>query len=707
MRKLKVKIYNKLVASDPKLERFWVNYKFNNLELHKKHKITSLNYLRRLISARKKNIDFSKVKLPKNAYNPTPISLNDEVYKNNNGCTAIPDSQLLKRKTVKELLREFADCNVVSFDIFDTCIFRPFAKPTDLFYLLEAENGILNFSDIRIAAEWAARRKTTKPNFEVDIYDIYEELSHRVCVKKEEAEKEIELEKDVCYANPYMLEVFKAFKKAGKKVLAVSDMYLPKTAIKAMLDKCGFVGFDKIYVSCEYGCSKSNGKLYDIVKNDYLGKNIMHIGDNINSDIANAKKAGLKTYFYQQCNAFGNPFRPQSLISPVSAVYKGIVNNYMYSGANKNSAREDFGFIYAGPVVCGMCEWVNEFSKNNNLDKIFFLARDMEIFYKVYNKHFKEYENEYVTTSRFSLQEFMVKDFPDEYFFHTISSRSNKGYTIEKALNEINLDFLADECKNFGLNKKDIILNDKLEKIEEMFKTNKDRVIKNFEDNEKAAKQYFKKVIGKSKRLCVVDLGWRGSIIAYLKYLLVEKWKLCEEVKGVLVGSTITTTSVNLISRGVVTSYAYNNTKNREFLKNANWNAEYINSYVIESVFSSEDSTLVEYRLNKETGETEFFKYNGNPNAPFTREFQTGIMRFADEFEDFRKKYRQHLPMSAVDAFDAIFNISNNYEYIARIVGNVVDSPFGMCGLNLKKKDYVEIGELLLRYGMIKHWPLQ
>ena len=28
----------------------------------------------------------------------------------------------------------------------------------------------------------------------------------------------------------------------------------------------------------------------------------------------------------------------------------------------------------------------------------------------------------------------MVQDFPDEYFFHTLASRKNKGYTIEKAL---------------------------------------------------------------------------------------------------------------------------------------------------------------------------------------------------------------------------------------------------------------------------------
>ena len=46
--------------------------------------------------------------------------------------------------------------------MFDTCVFRPFAKPTDIFYLLEAQNGVINFSELRQKAEAVARQKTSK-----------------------------------------------------------------------------------------------------------------------------------------------------------------------------------------------------------------------------------------------------------------------------------------------------------------------------------------------------------------------------------------------------------------------------------------------------------------------------------------------------------------------------------------------------------------
>ena len=35
--------------------------------------------------------------------------------------------------------------DVISFDIFDTLVLRPFCRPTDLFYLLESKNGIPNY----------------------------------------------------------------------------------------------------------------------------------------------------------------------------------------------------------------------------------------------------------------------------------------------------------------------------------------------------------------------------------------------------------------------------------------------------------------------------------------------------------------------------------------------------------------------------------
>ena len=699
-------LYNKIANKYSSAIKVYARYKSVNLAFHAKNKLKSKFYLLKLISAQRRGKNLYFVKPPKGSFNPFSLEKSNKKHEKQE-CKAIPDSRLLERKSPKELAEELKQFDVISFDVFDTLIFRPFAKPIDIFYLLECKFRCFNFYELRVQAEQMARVKTKKTNFEIDIFDIYEELSNYCFLKKEDAKTEIETEKEVCYANPYMLEVFKLLKKARKKIVVNSDMYLPSNVIKDILDKNGFEGIEHIYVSCEVGICKASGKLFDAMKKDYPNKKIIHIGDSIEADIKGGTKAGLAVYHYKQCNEFGNPMRPANLVSPVSSIYKGVVNNYMYNGTANNTAREDFGFIYAGPIVIGFNEWLNEFSKNNNVDKILFLARDMDIFYKVYNKHQKEFDNDYAVTSRFALQEVIVDDYPAEFFHHTIKARCDRGYSIKQAFNEINLDFLAQYLKEYKLNDSDLIVANKIGRLEKLFTEHHKEISEHFKNNELAAKQYFKEKIGDAKVICAVDLGWRGSILAYLRYLLVDKWKLCDDVKGVLFGSTINTTSVGLISQGIVTSYAYNHIHNRDFLRNDNWEAEYINLLILESIFTSEEASLVEYRLNEKTGKTDFIKYNENVNKDIVKEFQTGIMRFADEFEKFRKPYRQIYPMTAVDAFQACFNIAVNFDYIARVIGDVVDTPFAIAGLNIKEMDYVPLGELMIQRGLIKEWPIK
>lgn len=55
----------------------------------------------------------------------------------------IPESHLMKHPSIEELLSELMKYDVISFDIFDTLIFRPFSEPTDLFYIIGEKLGYL------------------------------------------------------------------------------------------------------------------------------------------------------------------------------------------------------------------------------------------------------------------------------------------------------------------------------------------------------------------------------------------------------------------------------------------------------------------------------------------------------------------------------------------------------------------------------------
>ena len=206
-----------------------------------------------------------------------------------------------------EAKNKILDCaiEVVSFDIFDTLIFRPFSEPTDLFYFVGEKLRIMNFKELRKQMEKKARNQCyqIKGHYEVTLEDIWKQIEHEIGISKTKGmQVEIEKEQQFCYANPLMQEIYKEIKKRGKTIIIVSDMYLPKSVLQEILEGNGYGGYEKLYVSCEYEKSKWNGELYEVVKQEYSGK-IIHIGDNRQSDVVMARKKGIDTcYYFNICN---------------------------------------------------------------------------------------------------------------------------------------------------------------------------------------------------------------------------------------------------------------------------------------------------------------------------------------------------------------------------------------------------------------------
>ena len=204
--------------------------------------------------------------------------------------------------------------------------------------------------------------------------DIYEKLQRYVSLDIEQAmQYEIETELDLAFANPYMKQVYLEAVNLNKKIIAVSDMYLPSDVIKKMLKKCGYDKFDDIIVSNDYGVSKRSTKLYEKVKEMY-GEDLkyIHIGDNAVSDNRSARKSGIDTVFYKNVNARGNCHRAFDMTSLVGSAYRGIVNAKLQSGFEQFSQFYEFGYTYAGLLVLGYCNYIHNYTHNNNLQKFCF-----------------------------------------------------------------------------------------------------------------------------------------------------------------------------------------------------------------------------------------------------------------------------------------------------------------------------------------------
>lgn len=178
--------------------------------------------------------------------------------------------------------------DAVAFDVFDTLIVRPFFDPHDLFGFLEAKSGLEGFERARVAAE----RKARETDPETDLDGIYGCIDPMYRVLKEcEVESEVSLSR----ADPEALKVLEYALEHGKKVVAVSDMYLSSDTIGRILSKNGISGHSGIYVSSETKASKRSGLMYDIVLGD-LGigpSRLLMLGDNPRSDYSSALSKGL------------------------------------------------------------------------------------------------------------------------------------------------------------------------------------------------------------------------------------------------------------------------------------------------------------------------------------------------------------------------------------------------------------------------------
>lgn len=201
--------------------------------------------------------------------------------------------------SVVDMLMRF---DVVSFDLFDTVLFRK-VNPTDVFQLVEQRLEIVGFAQQREQAEWMARQKKyhLTGSWEVSFSEIYEALPHFTDEQKQQLQDaELAMEREQLVANPVMKQVIKRLQAHGKRVIAISDMYLDAAILKEFLQGCEIPFPDRIYVSSEFGVSKSDGRLFERVREleRLQDKTIVHIGDNFHSDVCMGKNYGINSIHY-------------------------------------------------------------------------------------------------------------------------------------------------------------------------------------------------------------------------------------------------------------------------------------------------------------------------------------------------------------------------------------------------------------------------
>ncbi|NRT73687.1 HAD family hydrolase [Clostridium beijerinckii] len=435
------------------------------------------------------------------------------------------------------------DVSIVSFDIFDTLILRMVEKPTDIFRLVQIEYekkyGPLNFNyeEIRIESENEARKiaYNNENRLEIHFDEIFEALIN-LLIDKEKIdilkELELNLEKKFCVPNNYMKKLFNECKKMGKKILIVSDMYLDKDIILSLLDKCGYSGYENLYLSSELMMTKAHGGVYDyIIKELKVNPNdILHIGDNYETDIGNAKKRGIKTYYYQKCAERAEKLFISGEKSIALSIAKATIYNNMFCNIAIEE-REDFwyqfGFKYVGILYYALVTWIQRNAKKDNVDYFLFLARDGYILKKVYDIIYENSKNkinsQYVFASRRAFVLPTMKDNFEkmlEFLITSIYEIKVNDYIDRIGLKAENYE---NEIRLAGFSsKEDFVVGDggkkKIVKFFEMISSDINEIaMKEYEILVKYIKQLN---IEEYDKVGVVDIGYNGTMQNALKQII-------------------------------------------------------------------------------------------------------------------------------------------------------------------------------------------
>jgi predicted HAD superfamily hydrolase len=449
------------------------------------------------------------------------------------------------------VLRDISFGEMVSFDLFDTLVDRPFLHPHELFQFLEpmvrklTGNIYFPFHHLRREAERKAR-EANGHRIEVTLDEIYQQLELLTAFPQSMLDeiKQMELQAEYTMINPRrgMVRAWRLAKIWGKTRSILTDIYLEQDFIETVLRKCGYGDYDLLFVSATERIRKEDGTVYP----DYMAAarqlepratKFVHIGDNPRADGEMARKYGISTVIIPKAtdllkkSEFGNVMS-NAFASPSfdSSMIIGMMANRFFSAPTSNFAPGtlcdgnlfNVGYTLLGPFALGYVQWVVRRMMAHNVDHAYFLARDGYLVMKVYEA-LKPYiddlpSHSYLYCSRRSVNVPGIESKRDIYEIATL----NYGTTTVKNFLRSRFGLEADELppkllKKHGIKPdgstmigypRDLALTIKLVNDIEPFIMEKAR------SEREGYMAYLKRegVCDTSRKLAFVDIGYSGTM---------------------------------------------------------------------------------------------------------------------------------------------------------------------------------------------------
>lgn len=303
------------------------------------------------------------------------------------------------------LIREFdaAQPKWLSLDVFDTVLFRPFERPTDVFIevhralQLAGERVAVDphaYAVLRCEAEHAARQEQSSG--EVTLEELSHHLSRALgssTSREALVATEVATERRFIQMDPDVAALILHAHARSIPYVLVSDMYLSGEQILSLLDAASSTlgttlpAPAHVFVSSERRTNKGSWMFDEVVRQlDCPPADIFHIGDHQHSDFESPRRRGLRAFHYHRETPYvtevlelENRYIPPSAHSHYDLGLRTIRSKALTSAQTSADAPLDhfqYGAFILGPVLTLFAEWVVEDCVRNAQRTVFCLMRE-------------------------------------------------------------------------------------------------------------------------------------------------------------------------------------------------------------------------------------------------------------------------------------------------------------------------------------------
>lgn len=319
----------------------------------------------------------------------------------------------------------------------------------------------------------------------------------------------------------------------AEKTVFLSDFYMNSEMLARLLAS---KGLDTLVSnglsSCDVGLNKRSGKIYQHIHlvHDLSPEQHVHIGDNEWSDVLSPRALGVHALHYLPESAHAERLMRERLFSSRDVLFdhlrlecSTVARDVTMGMPARLSMAMNLG-VQAAPLFIGFALWIAEQSILQKCNRLYFLTREGEFFYKIFSVLFPDGElfghalppTNILAVSRLStfgpsMRNISIEEMSRIWSLFRVQSVSGLFITLG-----VDIKNFSQLLNKLGLKETDIIHNPENSlALRQLFQTPAfaEAVKTELASQSNLLESYLKGMgISAGERIGIVDVGWRGTI---------------------------------------------------------------------------------------------------------------------------------------------------------------------------------------------------